>query len=76
MKNYGYKVCYRETGKTKVKIHLITNSYDLCVWEIQYYENHKQIDKRTKKIIVKPEWFIIPIRTFLEYKWLWKDCPF
>ncbi|MEG1751955.1 MAG: hypothetical protein RR247_02710 [Clostridia bacterium] len=77
MKNkYGYKVCYREFGKRKLKIHLICNSYDLCVWEIQYYENNPQYDRKTSKLIESPKWYLIPIKTFIEYNWLWRGCPF
>lgn len=73
---YGYKVCYRELGKHKMKIHLVCNSYDLAMWEIQYYETHQQVDRNTHKLIRNPTWYILPIRTFLEYKWLWRGCPF
>jgi hypothetical protein len=76
MKEYGYKVCYREIGKNKIKIHLICNSYDLAKWEIQYYENSPQHDRKTRKLIVNPEWYLMPVRTFIEYKWLWRGCPF
>ena len=78
MKNnrYGYKVCYREYGKLKLKIHLICNSYELAVWEIQYYENNPQCDRNTNKQIIKPKWYVIPVKTFFEYKWLWRGCPF
>lgn len=73
---YGYKVCYREIGKTKLKIHLICNSYDLAIWEIQYYEINPQHGRKTNQLIKSPKWYVIPIKTFLEYKWLWRDCPF
>ena len=77
MKNkYGYKVCYREYGKSKLKIHLICNTYRLAKWEVQYYENHQQQDRKTNKPIREPTWLIFPIKTLLEYKRLWKGCPF
>jgi len=78
MKNnkYGYKICYREYGKLKLKLHLICNSYELAVWEIQYYENNPQTNRKTNKQIIRPEWYILPIKTFFEYKWLWRGCPF
>ena len=73
---YGYKVCYREYGKTKLKIHLICNNFDLAIWEVQYFENHSQHNRKTNDLIVKPKWFVIPIRTIFEYIWLWHGCPF
>ena len=72
---YGYKVCYREFNKRKMKIHLICNSLDLAQWHIQWYETHTAYDKK-KNIINKPTWYIIPIKTFLGYKYLWRGCPF
>ena len=73
---YGYKICYREYGKTKLKIHLITNSFDLANWRVQYYENHQQLDRKTHKLIKEPTWCILPIKTYIEYKFLWRGCPF
>ena len=73
---YGYKVCYREFGKLKLKIHLVCNTYDGAVWNIQYYENHQQQDRKTNKPIREPTWFVLPVKTVLEYKRLWKGCPF
>lgn len=73
---YGYKVCYRQRGKHKYKIHLICNTYDGCVWHIQYYETHDLIDSKTKRIIKDIDWLIKPVKTFIEYKWLWRGCPF
>lgn len=73
---YGYKVCYRELGKRKLKIHLICNSFGLCAWEIQYYESTPQLDRKTNNLIVNPKWYILPVKTYLEYKLLWRGCPF
>ncbi len=73
---YGYKVCYHEFGRLKLKIHLVTNSLRLAIWEVQYYENHKQQDRKTNKPIRDPTWFILPVKNYFEYKRLWKGCPF
>lgn len=73
---YGYKVCYREFGKSKLKIHLICNVLDGAEWHVRYYENHQQKDRHTGNLIREPTWEIIPIKTYLEYKRLWKGCPF
>ena len=75
-KDYGYKVCYKEFGKHKLKIHLICNTYDLAVWSIQYYEKNIQLDGKIKNIINKPTWYILPIKNYFEFRRLWKDCPF
>ena len=73
---YGYKVCYKELGKQRLKVNLVTNSLRLAEWEIQYYENHQQRDRKTNRLIREPTWIIKPVKTLLEYKWLWKGCPF
>ena len=75
-KKYGYKVCYREFGKLKLKIHLVTNSLISAEWNIQYYEQHQQKDRKTGNLIREPTWIIIPIKKYLEYKRLWRGCPF
>jgi len=72
---YGYKVCYKELGKYKLKIHCICNSLDLAEWHIQWYENHQLYDKQNNPIY-KPTWYIIPIKTYLEYKFRTRGCPF
>ena len=73
---YGYKVCYREFGKLKLKIHLVCNTYNSAVWSVQYYKNHPQYNRKTNKPIRDPTWHILPIKTLFEYKRLWKGCPF
>ena len=73
---YGYKVCYRELGKNKLKIHLICNDLNGAEWNVRYYESHEQTDRKTGNLIREPTWEIIPIKTYLEYQKLWKGCPF
>ena len=67
---YGYKVCYRELGKSKLKLFLITNTFDLPVWHVRWYKRdppHK---------INNPLWEIHEVTTRKEYEKLWKCCPF
>lgn len=73
---YGYKVCYKQHGKRKLKIYLVTNSYDLAFWEVRWYETHSPPDRKTRKPITNGVWVVIPIKTYIEYKTLWKGCPF
>ena len=73
---YGYKVCYKELGKHKLKIHIITNDYDLAKFEVQYCETHQQYDRKTSRIIKQATWHIVPIKNYFEFKWLWRGCPF
>lgn len=73
---YGYKVCYKEFNRHKLRIHLVCNSYDLAIWELQYYKTNLQYDRKTNCLIQQPSWFIFPIKNYYKYKRLWKDCPF
>lgn len=72
MNGYGYKVCYKQQGKEKLKIYLITATHDLAEWHIRWYESHSSPENIPEGVI----WFIIPVITLKEYKRLWKDCPF
>ena len=60
---YGYKVCYKYHKKLKTKIYVITNTYDLALLELK-------LCKLSHKCFIKP------IKTYSEYKNLWKHCPF
>lgn len=73
---YGYKVCYKQHGKSKLKIHLIVNTYELAKFHILWYETHTPKDRETKRLIQNVEWLIFPIKTYPEYKRLWRGCPF
>lgn len=77
MKNkYGYKVCYQQRGKRKMKLYLVTNTYSSAEWSVRWYETHPTEDRQTKRLLENVTWLIIPVKTFLEYKWLWRGCPF
>lgn len=68
--NYGYKVCYREYGKTRLKVYLVTNTFDGAVWHVRWYEHNPP----TK--LTNPLWEIHKVTTLKEYERLWKGCPF
>lgn len=35
---YGYKVCYKTQGSNKWKVYLVTNTYELALWHVRWYE--------------------------------------
>lgn len=77
MKNrYGYKVCYIKHGRRKQKLYLVTNTYNSAEWSVRWYETHSPLDRKTRKPLERVTWLIIPIKTYPEYKRLWRDCPF
>ncbi len=67
---YGYKVCYKEYGKTKLKLFLVTNTLDLANWHIRWYE------REPPPKLKNPQWEIQEVKTKIEYEKLWKGCPF
>ena len=75
-KDYGYKVCYKQYGKRRWKVYLVTNRYDSALWHIRWYESHSPPDRKTKKLIRQVDWDVFPIKSYLEYKYLWRGCPF
>ena len=76
MCDYGYKVCYKLQGKNKLKLYLVTNTYDSAEWNVRWYETHSPLDRKTQQPLENVTWLIIPIKTFIEYKRLWRGCPF
>ena len=75
MKSYGYKVCYKKQGKQKLKIYLITNTYDSAIWSVRWYDTHSPPNSKTGKPIENASLLIIPIKTLIEYIWRWRGCP-
>ncbi len=73
---YSYKVCYKLKGKKRLKVYLITNTYDLAEWQVRWYENNPPPDRKTGKTIQNAEWLIIPIKSLIEHKRRWRGCPF
>lgn len=76
MRNYGYKVCYKLLGKSKTKIYVVTNTYDFALWHVRWYEREPPKDRKTQLPIRGVEWLVVPIKTYLEYRRLWRGCPF
>ena len=68
MNKYGYKICYKEIGKYKVKKYGVTNTYSLALFVIQNFE------KKNKNVF--RIWLIKPIKTYIEFKLIWRGCPF
>lgn len=52
--NYGYKISYKEFGKQKIKIYLVTNTLDGAIWNIRWYKTTPQFDRKDNHLIDKP----------------------
>ena len=73
---YGYKVCYIEKGCKKMMRYIVTNSLMLAEMELRYFETNPQYERKTNRKLNNPTWYIVPVKTYMEYKRLWRDCPF
>jgi hypothetical protein len=73
---YGYKICYRLQNNKKLKMYLIVNTYGGALWHVRWYEKQAPFDRKTNCLLVNAEWSIIPIKTNIEFKRLWRGCPF
>lgn len=67
---YGYKVCYKEYGKTRLKVYLVTNTLDGAIWNVRWYK------RDPPPRVNNPLWEIQEVTTRKEYEKLWKGCPF
>lgn len=77
MKNkYGYKLCYSLTNSNKKHIYRVTNTYGLAEFEMKMCIKYPDEVKQGNQTIRGPTWYIIPIKNKIEYKWLWRGCPF
>ena len=76
MNGYGYKVCYKQHGNEKLKLYLVTNTYDSALWNGRWYQPHAPPDRKTAIPIHTPTGTIHPITTYQEYKRRWRNCPF
>lgn len=70
MKEYGYTVRYKKQGSDTWKVYLVTNTFDLALWHVRWYE--RDPPKQLKCVT----WDVFPILTMREYKVRWRGCPF
>lgn len=73
---YGYKLCYRANNKRKLKIHKITNTLDLALFEIQRNKYVKIFNRHSKTKLINPVWHLLEVKNKKEYNKLYKGCPF
>ncbi len=73
--NYGYKVCYREKGSKKFVRHLVTNTYDLALWNMERYLKSEVRSRKDNHILKNPIWILLPLKRFEAFV-AWRGCPF
>lgn len=76
MKTYCYKICYKKHGRDSLKTYLVTNTYDSAIWYVRWYETHSPPGLKVDTGSTKVEWRIVPVKLYIKYKMLWRDCPF
>ena len=74
MNDNGYKVCYREQGRTRFVRHMVCNTYDGAEWTIKMCRRDPPKSK-DGKVLFKPTWKIIPL-THKELLKVQKVVPF
>ena len=74
MNDNGYKVCYREKGRTRFKRHWACNTYSGAEWQMKFCMRVPQKAK-DGHVLREPTWKIFPI-TNAEIAAIRKKCPF
>lgn len=74
--NNGYKVCYREQGKTRYVRHFMTYTYKQAVFAMTEYIRYPPTAREDNHILINPTWKIIPISRQEVDNGIWLECPF
>jgi hypothetical protein len=72
---YGYKVCYREEGKTRFVRHFLAYTKKQAASMIEMYIRYPETAHRGK-VLKNPEWKIIPVSRSEVIAGIWRECPF
>ncbi len=76
MKNYGYKVCYREDGKRRYVRHFMTYTRKQATNVTDGYIRYPPLARSDGHVLNRPRWKIIPI-SYSEVKaGIWREPPF
>jgi len=76
MQNYGYKVCYREKGKTRLVRHFLTYTKAQAVLALNGYIRYPPTAREDGRALVKPRWKIIPVSRDEVKAGIWREPPF
>ena len=72
---YGYKVCFKDELASPT-VYFITYTYQQALDAKNFYILYPPLTRDTKRKLINPEWYIIPI-TFKEVlAGIWRGCPF
>jgi hypothetical protein len=76
MKEYGYKVCYREAGRIRYIRHFLTYTKEQAVKALSKYLLYPPTDRESEHKLIRPKWKIIPVRRREVRHGIWREVPF
>ena len=76
MRNFGYKICYKERGSKKYIRYFMTYTYPQALKILYYFISHPPDERETGRKLIQPEWRIIPVTKKEILAGIWRECPF
>lgn len=72
---HGFKICYREEGKSGFVRHFLSKTYNHAESMISMYLRYPPKARDDGHLLRNPTWKIIPVRPDEADK-IWNECPF
>ena len=76
MRNFGYKICYKERGSKKYIRYFMTYTYPQALKILYYFISYPPDERETSRKLIQPEWRIIPVTKKEILAGIWRECPF
>jgi hypothetical protein len=76
MRNFGYKICYKERGSKKYIRYFMTYTYPQALKILYYFISYPPDERETGRKLIQPEWRIIPVTKKEILAGIWRECPF
>ena len=76
MRNFGYKICYKERGSKKYIRYFMTYTYPQALKILYYFISYPPDERETVRKLIQPEWRIIPVTKKEILAGIWRECPF
>ena len=73
---YGYKVCYKEKGRSNYVRHFLTYTYAQAKKAKAYFIKYPQNARDDNHLLRKPNWVIIPVKKSEVRAGIWHEVPF
>ena len=76
MKNYGYKVCYKEQGSKTYVRYFLTYTLNQALKAMYGYIRYPPRERGTGRKLENPQWKIIPVNQKEFSNDIWNELPF